>query len=159
MENAAPLTLAQIIRLALPSGTKLRPANAESRNRQVAWAVVVGVPLRREAMVEQGDIVFCAVRSDDASWAESIDQLIAAGAVAIGVTVTLPAAAIKKADAANLPIIQLPEGTHLRSAHRATLTLMTNRQAHIAELSSKFFHQLGQLSAESKGMEAIAQKI
>ena len=159
MENAAPLTLAQIIRLALPSGTKLRPANAESRNRQVAWAVVVGVPLRREAMVEQGDIVFCAVRSDDASWAESIDQLIAAGAVAIGVTVTLPAAAIKKADAANLPIIQLPEGTHLRSAHRATLTLLTNRQAHIAELSSKFFHQLGQLSAESKGMEAIAQKI
>jgi hypothetical protein len=64
-EMPLPVLLSQIARLALPIGTKLRPANAESRNREVRWAVVVGVPLRREAMVEQGDLVFCAVRSDE----------------------------------------------------------------------------------------------
>ena len=53
----APISLAQITRLALPVGTKIRPANAEARNRQVQWAVVVGVPVRRDAMVEQGDLV------------------------------------------------------------------------------------------------------
>src|SRR3989304_5475978 len=108
METAEPLPLAQIIRLALPSGTKLRPANAESRNRQVVWALVVGVPIRHNLMVEQGDLVLCTVRSDEPNWTDSIDQLIAAGAIAVAVNATLPPAALKKADAAHLAIIQLP---------------------------------------------------
>ncbi len=53
----APISLAKIVRLALPIGTKIRPANAESRGREVRWAVVVGVPMRRDVMVEQGDTV------------------------------------------------------------------------------------------------------
>lgn len=152
----APLSLAQIIRLALPVGTKLRPSTPEARNRQVKWAVVVGVPLRREAMVEQGDLVFCAVRSDEPKWVESLDQLIASGAVAVGVNVTPPPAMLKKAEAANVPLIVMPEGADVRQVHQATLTLLINRQAHIAELTSRTYHWLAQLSAESKGVEAIA---
>jgi purine catabolism regulator len=152
----APLSLAQIIRLALPVGTKLRPATAEARSRQVKWAVVVGVPMRRDAMVEQGDLVFCAVRSDDPKWVEALDQLIGAGAVAVGVNVPPPPAMLKKAEAANLPIIVMPEGADVRQVHQATLTLLINRQAHIAELTSRTYHWLAQLSAESKGVEAIA---
>jgi len=129
----APVSLGQIVRLALPVGTKIRPANAESRNRQIEWAVVVGVPLRREAMVEGGDLVYCAVRSDDPQWVEAVDQLIAAGAGAIGVNVTPPPAMLKKADAADVPVVVLPEGANLREVHRATLTLITNRQAHVAQ--------------------------
>jgi len=152
----APVSLAQLIRLALPVGTKLRPATPETRNRQVQWAVVVGVPMRRDAMVEQGDLVFCAVRSDDPKWVESLDQLIGAGAVAVGVNVAPPPAMLKKAEAASLPILVMPEGTDVRQVHQATLTLLINRQAHIAELTSRTYHWLAQLSAESKGVEAIA---
>ena len=151
----APISLAQITRLALLVGTKIRPANAEARNRQVQWAVVVGVPVRRDAMVEQGDLVFCAVRSDDPQWVDAVDQLIAAGAVAIAVNVQPPAAMLKKADAANVPIIVLPEGANMRKAHRATLTLISNREAHIAQLTAEAYHSFARLSAESKGLEAI----
>ncbi|MEK7326573.1 MAG: helix-turn-helix domain-containing protein [Chloroflexota bacterium] len=154
--HPSPVSLGQIVRLALPVGTKIRPANAESRNRQIEWAVVVGVPLRREAMVEAGDLVFCAVRSDDPQWVEAVDQLIAAGAGAIGVNVTPPPAMLKKADAADVPVVVLPEGANLREVHRATLTLITNRQAHMAQRASQTYHTLAQLSAESKGLEAIA---
>ncbi len=152
----APVSLAQVTRLALPSGTKLRPANADSRNREVSWAVLIGVPIRRDEMVEAGDLVFCAIRSDEPQWEEAVDRLIAAGAAAIGVNVSLPPAALKKADAADVPIVALPEGAPLRQAHRATLTLLTNQQAHIAQLSAQMYHALARLSAEGKGIDAIA---
>ncbi|MBM4423752.1 MAG: hypothetical protein FJ030_10210 [Chloroflexi bacterium] len=151
----APISLAQIIRLALPSGTKLRPANAESRNKQAQWAVVVGVPVRRDAMVEQGDVVFCAVRSDDPQWLDAVDQLIAAGAVAVAMNVPPTPAMLKKADAAGVPLIVLPEGANMRQAHRATITFISNRDAHIAQLAAEAYHSFAQLSAESKGLTAI----
>src|SRR3990172_7044535 len=153
----APVSLAQVVRLALPSRTKLRPANAESRNREVSWAVLIGVPIRRDEMVEAGDMVFCAIRSDEPQWEEAIDRLIAAGAAAIGVNISLPPAVLKKADAADVPIVALPEGAPLRQAHLATLTLITNQQAHIAQLSAQTYHTLARLSAEGKGIDAIAQ--
>ena len=155
--SPTPVSLAQILRLALPVGTKIKPANADARRRQVSWAVVIGVPLRRDDMVEAGDLVFCAVRSDDPQWLDAVDRLIGAGAAAIGVTVQPPAAVLKRADAADVPIILLPEGTNLREVHKATLTLITNRQAHMAERAAQVYHRLAQMSAESKGMEAIAR--
>lgn len=151
----APISLAQVVRLGLPIGTKIRPANAESRARQIQWAVVVGVPVRRDAMVQQGDLVFCAVRSDDPQWVDAVDQLIAAGAVAVAVNVAPPNAMLKKADAAGVPVIVLPEGSNMREAHRATLTLISNRDAHIAQLTAKAYHSFARLSAESKGLDAI----
>jgi PucR family transcriptional regulator, purine catabolism regulatory protein len=151
-----PISLAQIVRLALPIGTKIRPATAESRTREVRWAVVVGVPMRRDVMVEQGDLVFCAVRSDDPQWIDSLDQLIAAGAAAVAINVVPPQAMLKKADSAKVPIVVLPEGANLREAHRETLTLITNHDAHIAQLTAKSYHWFAQLAAESKGLEAIA---
>ena len=153
------MLLSQIARLALPIGTKLRPANNDSRNREVRWAVMVGVPLRRDAMVEQGDLVFCAVRSDDPQWLESLDQLIAAGAAAVAMNSQPSAAMLKKADAAKAPIVVLPEGANMRAAHRATLTLIANRDAHIAQLTSQAYHSLAKLSAESLGLEAIAKSM
>ncbi len=153
----APISLSQIVRLALPIGSKLRPANTESRSREVRWAVMVGVPLRRDAMVEQGDLVFCAVRSDDPQWPEAVDQLISAGAAAVAMNVQPPPAMLKRADAANVPLVVLPEGTNLREAHRATLTLITNRDAHIAQLTAQAYHSLTKLSAESQGLDAIAK--
>lgn len=149
--------LSQITRLALPIGTKIRPANTESRNREVKWAVVVGVPLRRDAMVEQGDLVFCAVRSDEPQWAEAIDQLIGSGAAAVAMNVQPPNNVLKKADAANVPIVVLPEGSNLREAHRATLTLISNRDAHLSQITAKAYHSLVRLSAESQGLDAIAK--
>lgn len=154
-EIPAPVQLGQIVRLALPSGTKLRPANAESRNTQVEWAVMVGVPVRRDAMVQAGDMVFCIVRSDDPDWLDALDQLIAAGAQAVVVNVLPTAAMLKKADAANVPIVALPENSNVRQAHRATLTLITNRQAHLAQLTTQTYQKLAKLSAESRGLEAI----
>ena len=156
-EMPAPVLLSQIARLALPIGTKLRPANAESRKREVRWAVVVGVPLRRDAMVEQGDLVFCAVRSDDPQWLEAIDQLIGAGAAGVAMNVPPPNAMVKKADAAKVPIVVLPEGANLREAHRATLTLIANRDAHLTQLTAKAYHSLVKLSAENQGLDAIAK--
>jgi len=156
-EPPTPILLPQITRLALPIGTKIRPANAESRNREVKWAIVVGVPLRREAMVEQGDLVFCAVRSDEPQWVEAIDQLIASGAAAVAMNLQPPAAMLKKADAANVPIVVLPEGSNLREAHRATLTLISNRDAHLSQITAKAYHSLVKLSAESQGLDAIAK--
>lgn len=153
----SPILLSQIVRLALPIGTKLRPANAESRGKEVRWAVVVGVPLRRDAMVEQGDLVFCAVRSDDPQWTEAIDQLIGAGAAAVAMNQQPPASMLKKADAAGVPLLVLPEGANLREAHRATLTLIANRDAHLAQLTAKAYHSLVRLSAEGQGLDAIAK--
>jgi PucR family transcriptional regulator, purine catabolism regulatory protein len=151
------VSLAQIVRLALPMGSKIRPANAESRNRQVHWAVVVGVPLRRDAMVEQGDLVFCAVRSDEPNWVDALEQLTVSGAAAVVMNVTPPPALLKKADSAHMPIVVMPEGANLREAHRATLTLIANQDAHIAQLTAKAYHSLVKLSAESRGLDAIAK--
>lgn len=156
-EMPSPVLLSQIVRLALPIGTKLRPANAESRNREVRWAVVVGVPLRRDAMVEQGDLVFCAVRSDEPQWMDAIDQLIASGAAAVAMNQQPSNALIKKSDAANVPVVVLPEGANLREAHRAALTLIANRDAHLTQLTAKAYHSLVKLSAESQGLDAIAK--
>jgi len=152
-----PISLAQIVRLALPMGTKIRPANAESRSREVHWAVVVGVPLRRDAMVEQGDLVFCAVRSDEPNWLDALDQLIAAGASGVAMNVTPTPAMLKRADTARVPIVVVPEGANLREAHRATLTLIANQDAHIAQLTAKAYHSLVKLSAESRGLDAIVK--
>lgn len=145
-----PITLGELIRLALPSNTEYIGAD-EQRSRVVKWAVIVNafVP---ELEIEAGDLVLVPAEQDVPLMISVIAQANASALITFG---PLPDEVVTTARAVNLPLIALPPGASLRQAHRAALTLITNRQAQTAQRAAQVRGQLEQLVAEGAGLEAI----
>ena len=92
-DHPVPVTLYELVRLALPVGAAFAAGESE-KGRSVEWSTIVGLPLRGEAMVDAGDFVFCAVRSADPNWDKVIGDLAKAQVAAVGTADPLPRSAI-----------------------------------------------------------------
>lgn len=147
-----PITLGELIRLALPNNTEYIGTD-EQRSRVVKWAVIVNafVP---ELEVDDGDLVLVPARQDVPLMLNDIARARASALAAYG---PLPDDVVAAARAAELPLVVLPPGASLRQAHQAALTLITNRQAQTVQRTAEIRQQLEQLVAEGAGLEAIVR--
>jgi purine catabolism regulator len=130
--HPSPVTLNELVRLALPVGTTYL-AGADRRAQTVSWCATVGLPLRGEVMVDAGDLVFAMVRSGDPKWERALSELVRARVVGVATADPVPPEAVEKARKHSLALILLPEGSAVREAHRAALMLLINRQAQTAQ--------------------------
>lgn len=157
-EHPVPVSLHELVRLALPVGTTFALGKSQ-RGRAVEWSTIVGLPLRGEAMVDAGDFVFCAVRSADPNWEKALGYLAKTQVAAVGTTDRLPPAMIEKANRLGLALVLLPEGSSVREAHRSALTLLINRQAQVAQRAAQVYEHLVRLSAEGVALDGLARAI
>lgn len=147
---SAPVTLGELIRLALPSNAEFIGTD-EQRARIVKWAVMA-TSLTPVFDFEADDVVL--VPSDE-DVPPLIGHLAQAGTAAVITTGHVPEDALTAARAAGLPVISLPLGTAMRAVHQAVLTLITNRQMQTAQKAAQVRGQLEQLVAEGAGLESI----
>ncbi len=154
--SSAPVSLLELIRLALPVGTEF-VGEAEQRARVVKWAVVANLPLHADLDLEPGDLVLLASPAPEADVLGAINSLARAGVAALGCVGSLPEAAIRTARASGFPLLILPANSALRPAHQSALTLITNRQAQTGLRAAQVRQQLAHLVAEGAGLEAIVR--
>ncbi len=157
-DTSVKISLSDLVRLALPSGSGYLVGEAH-RARLVNWTVSVGVPLRREELMQDGDFVIVAVRSDDPDWEAAIKEFIGLNVAAIASNQPIPQSALQIADKAGLPVIGLPAGSDLRDAHRGALTTLLKREAQIAQRTNDISRQLFRLAAEDVDLDMIAGEI
>ncbi len=148
--TSAPVTLGDLIRLALPNNTEFIGTD-EQLARIVKWAVMA-TAATPEFDFEADDVVLLPADEDLLTL---IGRLAQAGTAAIITTGHVPEAALAAARSATLPVIVFPLGTAMRAIHQAVLTLITNRQAQTAQKAAQVRGQLEQLVAEGAGLESI----
>jgi purine catabolism regulator len=148
--TSAPVTLGDLIRLALPSNTEFIGTD-EQLARIAKWAVMT-TAATPEFDFEADDVVLLPADED---LLPLIGRLAQAGAAGVITTGHVPEAALAAARSATLPVIIFPLGTALRIVHQAVLTLITNRQAQTAQKAAQVRGQLEQLVAEGAGLESI----
>ncbi len=146
---SAPVTLGELIRLALPSNAEFVGAD-EQRARIVKWAVVAAASPLQD--FEADDVVLLPADEDVPPL---IGRLAQAGTAAVITIGHVPGDVLAAARAATLPVIILPPGTAMRAVHQAVLTLITNRQAQTAQRAAQVRGQLEHLVAEGAGLESI----
>ncbi len=148
--TSAPVTLGDLIRLALPGNTEFIGTD-EQLARIAKWAVMA-TAATPDFDFEADDVVLLPADED---LLPLIGRLAQAGTAAIITTGHVPEAALAAARSATLPVIIFPLGTALRAVHQAVLTLITNRQAQTAQKAAQVRGQLEQLVAEGAGLESI----
>lgn len=158
-DYSVSVPLAEIVRFALPTGSECLVGDQTSAP-PVHWAVVVGLPLRREELMEEGDLVIAAERSDKPAWPQAMRQFVDLHVAAVAVSRPVAPEALEVASAARLPVFRMPEESDLRAVHRGVLTLILKHEAQIAQRSSEIARQLNRLAAEEDtGLPALAEVI
>ena len=147
---SAPVTLGELIRLALPSNAEFIGTD-EQRARIVKWAVVA-TALPSVFDFEADDVVLLPADEDVPPLISHLAQAGTAAVITIG---HVPDDALVAARSAGLPVVILPIGTTVRTVHQAVLTLITNRQMQTAQKAAQVRGQLEQLVAEGAGLESI----
>lgn len=147
---SAPVTLGELIRLALPSNAEFIGTD-EQRARLVKWASIV-LAFAPELDIEANDVVLLPTEQDAP---RLIEPIVHAGASALITLGPLPDDVIAAARSAELPLVILPGGSSMRQIQQAVLTLITNRQAQTAQRAAQVRQQLEQLVAEGAGLESI----
>jgi purine catabolism regulator len=152
--NSVPITLGELLRLALPQNTEFvgRP---DQLTRVVQWAVVTNYSIPTDDDVTADDFVLLHVENTDADPRLVINALAQTHIAALAEVGPLSEEVIAAARSAELPLAILPSSTSLRQTHQAALTLITNRQAQTAQRAAQVRQQLEQLVVEGTGLDAI----
>lgn len=161
MDQAQPqhYSLSEVVRIALPPRSRF-VVPADARHSHPNWAVLVGLPLRRESLIERGDLVLLLERMDSTDWVESIETLIEMGVSGVvALEGKMPEEAIEAARKASLPVALAPADTNLREVHRAVLTLMTNPQVQLSARKNELYGQFTRLIAEGASLEELVQTV
>ncbi len=152
--SSAPITLGELVRLALPKNTEFI-GQPDQLARVVKWTIVVNWPLSSPTLdVKADDLVLLAAESDT-NIVPAVEALIPANIAALGLIGPPLDEVIDIAQSAELPIVVLPIGVSLREAYQSALTLITNRQAQTTQRAAQVRQQLETLVAEGAGFEAI----
>ncbi|MBI5030238.1 MAG: helix-turn-helix domain-containing protein [Chloroflexi bacterium] len=156
MPDTKPLTLQELVSLALPIETRVL-AGHKSLDHPVTWVVSASAQDGAHR-IDSGDFAFLLppYPTDLSTHIPHLAQIGIAGLAIVGE----PSPALVTAAAhANLPLFSLPAATNLRHIERMTLGLLLDHGAAMERRVAQLYEQLTVLSAENAGLEAMAQLI
>lgn len=156
-------SLADIIRLALPTGTRVL-ACPERLERPVSWACslrpsppafpnLTGGEL---ALVDMQDLRLLDPRQRLDRVVHSLRQ---ARVAAIAVRGEAPASALSAAEACNMPLLSLPATTPLVEVERTVIRFIVDREGYVAALAADLQRELTQIQLDGGGLDAIACRL
>mgnify|MGYP005838096081 CR=1 FL=1 len=155
--EAAPLTVAEICRLALPLNAQIVAA-PRAAERLVRWAITVNaeVPL---PYLEGDELLLLAPTEQPFNPSAFLSACRAANVAALAMLPPIDPLLIALAEAENLPLIALPHGSRLRDIERLIIGLLLDRHGHFERRSTQIYEQLIGIATENVGLEGIAQAL
>ncbi len=156
MPDTQPLTLQEIITLALPAETRVYAGHAQLE-RSVGW-IVAASPADGLMRFGAGDLaLLCPPYAKN--WSIPFSQLAQTGIAGVVMVGEPSSSMVSAAEQAGLPLLGLPDFADARRIERATLALLLDRGAGIERRAAQLYQQLTVLSAESAGLDAMAALI
>jgi purine catabolism regulator len=155
------LTLAEILRLALPADTQVL-AGAANLQRSVHWARVAGTRPLAAGSLEAGELVIFAalppaVTSESARRLVGLlDEIKIAGLLVVQPP---PPALIEAAEAAAMPLLVAPPGARAADLERAIVALIVDRRAHLRQRADETYQRLTRIALEDRGLGALVQAL
>ncbi|HLH25095.1 MAG TPA: helix-turn-helix domain-containing protein [Chloroflexota bacterium] len=155
------LSVAEVLRLALPSETRVA-AGAAGLDRGVGWARVAGTRPLAAGSLEEGDLVVFAVlpaalAGDGAR--RLVDLLVDTRAAGLLLVQPAPAALIDAADAAALPLLVAPPGSRAADLERAVVGLIVDSRSQLRQRADETAQRLTRIALEDRGLGAIVQAL
>jgi purine catabolism regulator len=155
------VTLADVLRLALPVGLPLNGANYATR--PVTWVVVLTERGELERQLRGGDLAILPpglqAEVGEAEMIHNLQTMADLGVVALLVFRPPPAAVSQEARRLGFPLFVLPEGGDLRDVHQNIAALLIDRQTQITERGMQLYRRLSEMSREGQGLDAMVEFI
>ncbi len=150
-----PITVRDVIRLALPAGTTLA-AGAIGQTHQVTWVITPRATPPLFAQLRGGELAIVALDQlrlldDTLTLATLVERLAPVPIAAICVQGTIDEAARQMADDLRLPLLRLPDTVDLREVEREVQRLISDYEAQIERRAAQLAAVLTQRSLAGDG--------
>ncbi|HEY7068349.1 MAG TPA: helix-turn-helix domain-containing protein [Chloroflexota bacterium] len=155
------LTVAEVLRLALPSDT-LVAAGAAGLGRGVSWARVAGTRPLAAGSLEEGELVVFAVLPAALGGEGArrlIDLLVETRAAGLLLVQPAPPALIDAAEAAALPVLVAPPSSRAADLERAVVGLIVDSRSQLRQRADETAQRLTRIALEDRGLSAIVQAL
>ncbi|HEX3245447.1 MAG TPA: PucR family transcriptional regulator ligand-binding domain-containing protein, partial [Chloroflexota bacterium] len=154
------VTLAEVIRLALPPGTRVLAASAELE-RPITWARSLGSRPVSLGSIESGELVLVQnsagqFGSDPRLLPRLIRDLAEAGVGAFVVSDACSDEAIAAANAVLTPLLRLPADASLAEAERSIVSLIVDRDGQIRRRLEQIYEHLVSCLMDEQGSITVA---
>src|SRR5439155_4284943 len=157
-----PVTVRDVLRLALPRGTAVVGGDAGLENA-VTWARLIHLDLPSLERLERGELALAALPAQSeaphALLATILQTLAGRGISALAVTSPVAPGAQALADAIGTPLLALPADARLGEIEKSVVSLVINRHAQLEQRGVQIFRQLAQQTIENRGIEAIIKTL
>jgi purine catabolism regulator len=157
------ITVKDLWREALPTGTELLGGEA-GLDRQVDWATSLRTRPPAFDPVKGGELAFIAVRSirlldERLDLARVLESFAEKGGVAAAVVGEVGPPAAELADRLGMPLLRLPEGTHLADVHQATTRFILDQRTALHDRAQELQAELMELALAGAGTPGIVDRL
>jgi purine catabolism regulator len=157
----APITVNDVLRLALPPGTAV-VAGANGLQRQVTWVVSPRATLPAFANLRGGEVAIVSVAAlqaldDHLTLASLVERLAAVPISAICAIGEVSDAARHAADTSKMPLLHLPEGVDIREVEREVQRLISDNEAQLERRAAQLGNLLNQRSLAGGGLQGLLE--
>jgi purine catabolism regulator len=157
------ITVKDVWRGALPAGTELIGGEA-GLERQVDWATSLRTRPPAFEAIKGGEIAFIAVRSirlldERLDLTRVLDSFAEKGGVAAAVVGEVTPPAIELADRLMLPLLQLPETSHLADVQQATTRFILDQRTALHDRAQELQTELMELALNGAGPAGIVERL
>jgi purine catabolism regulator len=155
------LTVAEVLRLALPADTRV-VAGAAGLEGPVSWARVAGTrPLAAGSLDEGELVVFASLPAALAGEGARrlVDLLAETRAAGLLLVHEAPAALVQAAEAAALPVLVAPPGSSAGELERAIVALIVDSRSQLRQRADETYQRLTRIALEDRGLAAIVQAL
>lgn len=158
-----PITVRDVIRLALPPGTSVA-AGANGLSHQVTWVVTPRAAPPVFSNLRGGELALVPVAAvhaldDRLTLADLVERLAPVPIAAVGVVGEISDAARTAAESARTPLLQLPDGCDVREVEREVQRLVGDYEAQIERRAAQLGALLTQRSLSGAGLAGLLETL
>ncbi len=157
------ITVKDVWRGALPAGTELLGGEA-GLDRQVEWATSLRTRPPAFEAIKGGELAFIAVRSirlldERLDLSRVLESFADKGGVAAAVVGEVTGAAVELADRLMLPLLQLPEPSHVSDVQQATTRFILDQRTALHDRAQELQAELMELALNGAGPAGIVERL
>ncbi|HZU77394.1 MAG TPA: helix-turn-helix domain-containing protein, partial [Dehalococcoidia bacterium] len=157
------ITVKDVWRSALPAGTELLGGGG-GLDRRVEWACALRTKPPAFEAVKGGEVAFVPVASirvldERLDLVQVMTTFADKGGAAVAALGDVSRDSIALADRLVLPLLQLPEGTHVADAHQICIRFILDARTHLHERASGLQTALMQLALAGAGRDGIVEHV
>jgi purine catabolism regulator len=157
------ITVQEILKNVLPPQTEIL-AGQDSLSREVNWVVASRTRTPIFDNLKGGEMVLISMRSlrlldeelDLPRFFGYLIEMGVAGAVVLG---EIGEMAVEAAEELGLPLLALPEGTHMGELERAISKYIVDNRQQLQQWNQEVYRQFTELAIEGRGLNAIAERL